>query len=160
MEKENQTNPEHHKPVLHFTINGEKFEWESQYIIGAEIKKLGKIPKEDELFLSIKKPWEDELITDESRVDLARPEVEHFISRPKSFLIIVNGTKKQWDKPIINFAEVIILAFGRYDESQNLIYTVGYEDGPMENPQGTMSKGNEVSIKNKMIFHATAANKS
>lgn len=160
MENEKQKNPEHHKPVLHFTINGERFEWGSQYIMGEEIRKLGKIPNEDEIFLSIKKPWEDEMITDESRVDLARPEIEHFFSKPKSFHIIVNGTKKEWHKPKISFGEVIILAFGSYDESQNIVYTVAYEDGPKENPQGTMSKGQEVSVKNKMIFHATATNKS
>lgn len=160
MEKENQTNPEHHEPVLHFTINGEKFEWKTQYITGLEIRKIGRIPNEDDIFLSIKKPWEDELITDESRVDLARPEIEHFYSKPKSIMIIVNGTPKPWDKPKISFGEVIILAFGKYDETPNMVYTVGYEDGPKENPQGTMSKGQHLVVKNKMIFHATATNKS
>ena len=160
MENEKQPNPEHHKPVLHFTINGERFEWESQYITGMEIRKLGKILKEDEIFLSIKKPWEDELITDESKVDLARPEIEHFFSKPKTLTIIVNGTQKPWHKPKISFGEIIILAFGSYDESQNMVYTVAYEDGPKENPHGTISKGQEVFVKNKMIFHATATNKS
>ena len=160
MEKEKETNPEQYKPVLHFTVNGVKFEWKNQYISGLEIRNLSKIPKEDEIFLSIKKPWEDELISDESKVDLARPEIEHFYSKPKSLIIIVNGTRKTWDKQKISFFEVIILAFGKYDENPDILYTVGYEDGPNENPQGTMLKGQQVVVINKMIFHASATNKS
>lgn len=48
---------EHGKRVLHLTINGKQYEWKEQYIIGAEIRRLGNIPKEDEIFLAVKKPW-------------------------------------------------------------------------------------------------------
>ena len=153
---------EHGKHVLHLTINSKNYEWHHEYITGAEIRKLGNIPQEEEIFLAVKKPWEDEPIPDDKQVNLARPEIEHFYSKEKcvDVIIIVNGEPKKWDKKKISFKEVIILAFGSYDENPNIVYTVAYEDGPKENPEDSMTKGTEVFVKNKMIFHATATDKS
>lgn len=71
---------DHGNLVLEININGKKFEWTDQYISGAEVKKLGGIPKEDKLFLDIERPWEDEIITDEAKVDLGRSGIEQFFS--------------------------------------------------------------------------------
>lgn len=70
--------------VLHLTINGEKFKFHNQYIIGAEIRKFGNIPANDEIYLAIKRPWEDEYISDDTKVDLAREGIEHFFSKKKN----------------------------------------------------------------------------
>lgn len=152
---------EHGKHVLQLTINSKHYEWKHKYITGAQIRKLGNIPHDDEIFLVIK-GWPDEPIPDDKEVNLARPGLEHFYSKEKcvEVIIIVNGEPKKWDKKKISFKEVIILAFGSYDENPNIVYTVAYEDGPKENPEGSMTKGTEVCVKNKMIFHATATDKS
>jgi len=151
---------EHGKHVLRFTINKNEFEWEHQYITGAEIRNLGNIPPEEELFLAIKRPWEDEKIDNEIKVDLARPEVEHFISKPRTIRLIINGREKPWDKEKINYEQVVILAFGTYDNNPNIVYTVTYDRGPHENKEGTMVKGSQVITKNKMVFNVTATNRS
>jgi len=70
MKKEEQKN-EHGKHVLQLTISGKQYEWHHEYITGAEIRKLGNIPLEEEIFLAIKKPWEDEPIADDTKVNLA-----------------------------------------------------------------------------------------
>ena len=72
--------PEGHH-YLKLTINGKEHEWHHQYITGAEVRELGKISNETEIFLAVKKPWEDELITNETKVDLARPGMEYFYTR-------------------------------------------------------------------------------
>jgi hypothetical protein len=150
------------KKVLHLVINGQKHEWVHQYITGGEIRKLGGIPAADEIFLKIEKPWEDELINDATKVDLARPGLEHFFSRqePSNQKIIVNGREKEWDKRQINFQEVVILAFGKFVDKPTMVYTVAYEDGPRQNPDGSMVRGETVLVKNQMIFHATETDKS
>lgn len=76
-------NPSHGdgKPSLELVINGKKFDWKEQYISGFEVRRLGNIPKEDKLFLDIEKPWEDEVVTDETKVDLARGGIEQFFSQ-------------------------------------------------------------------------------
>ncbi|HEU5051542.1 MAG TPA: multiubiquitin domain-containing protein [Hanamia sp.] len=150
------------KKELQFSINETEYKWEKQYITGREIRLLGNIPVDADIFLRIKKPWTDEEIEDGTRVDLARPERENFYSKPKAkeVFIIVKGKSCKWDLPQICFADVIKLAFGQYVDSPTMIYTVGYEDGPKENREGTMVKGECVFVKNKMIFHATATDKS
>jgi hypothetical protein len=83
MSKENNNTQKHEKNVLHLTINEKTFKWNQQYITGAEIRKLGGIQTGHEIFLGIKRPWEDELITDTTKVDLARPGIEHFFSKKR-----------------------------------------------------------------------------
>ncbi len=68
------------RKMLKLVINGKEFTWPKQYITGQEVKELASIPIEDALLLRIEKPWEDEAITNETRVDLARPGIEHFYS--------------------------------------------------------------------------------
>jgi hypothetical protein len=55
---------------------------------------------------------------------------------------------------------VIIPAYGKYIDSPNMVYTIGYEDGPKQNVEGSMFIDKEVFVTNNMIFHATATDKS
>jgi hypothetical protein len=148
------------KKKLRYTIDGREFESFKQYIKGAQIRKEGSISDDYDIFLFISGGYEDEPIGDNDWVDLARPGIEHFISKKPEVKIIVNGKEKLWNKKQISFAEVIILAFGTYNDTPTMVYTVGFEDGPKQNPEGSMIKGAMVFIKNKMIFHATATDKS
>jgi len=162
MEKELNNDHEHDKHVLYLTINGKRYEWYQEYITGAEIRKLGNIPADDEIFLAIKKPWEDEPISDDKQVNLARPEIEHFYSKEKhhNIILIVNGRPKPWAEKTINFEQVVVLAFGSFDPNPNKVYTVTYDRGPHENPEGSMVKGDKVLVKDKMIFNVTCTDKS
>lgn len=161
MKKEEQKN-EHDKHVLHLIINGKQYEWPQQYITGAEIRKLGNMPPEDGVFLAIKKPWEDEAIADDTKVNLARPEIEHFYTKDnhQKITLIVNGRPKPWAERTTTFEQVVILAFGSYDPNPNKVYTVTYDKGPHENPHGTMVTGDKVCVKDKMIFNVTCTDKS
>lgn len=162
MEKFTNPHQEHGKNVLPLTINGKQYEWHQEYITGAEIRKLGHIPSDEAIFLSIKKPWEDEPIPDDKQVNLARPEIEHFYSKDKHYKItlIVNGRPKSWTEKTITFEQLVVLAFGSYDPNPNKVYTVTYDNGPHENPHGTMVKGDKVCVKDKMIFNVTCTDKS
>lgn len=153
---------ENNKSVLNLTINGKNYEWNQEYITGAEIRKLGNIPAEDEIFLAIKKPWEDETITDDKQVNLARPEIEHFYSKDRNFkvTIIVNGRPKPWTEKTITFEQVVVIAYGTYDSNPDKVYTVTYDNGPHENLEGSMVRGSKVYVKDKMIFNVTATDKS
>lgn len=150
------------KAKLRFTINKKVFETLNQYISGKEIRVLGKINEEDEILLLVDLPGEPELIKDETKVDLALPGKEHFISKEKPFegILIVNGREKPWREKTISFSQVVTLAFGSYDNNPNKVYTVTYDRGPAQNPEGTMVKGDIVIVKNKMIFNVTATDKS
>lgn len=147
---------------LHFKINEKQYSWPEQYITGAEVRKLGNIPNEDEIFLKIREPWIDEPVSDDTRVDLARPGIEKFFSKSKSIqvILIVNGREKQWSEERISYDQVVKLAYPNYVENGTTYYTVTYDRGPHQNPEGSMVKGVVVIVKNKMIFNVTPTDKS
>jgi len=158
--KEIRPTGERGKPDFQLSINGKLYVWNHPNITGTEIKSIGGIPLEDEIFLENRKPKEDELIPDDKKVNLARPGIEQFYSKTKKSTILVNGTQHTWTKDKISFKEVIDLAFGQYIDKPTMIYTVAYEDGPKQNPEGSMFANQEVFVKHKMIFNATATDKS
>lgn len=148
------------KKKLHFTINNVAFIWYKQYIKGIQIRELGKIPEVDEIYLDLPGGWKDDLITNDEVVDLARPGVEHFVSRHhvNDIEIIVNGSRKKFDKQKITYEEVVILAFGNYDSNRG--YKVKYTDGPYQNPKGMLALGTEVFVKNNMNFNVASTHQS
>lgn len=148
------------KKKLQFTINKESFIWYKQFIRGIQVRELGKINPNDDLYLDLPEGYEDDFITDDEIVDLARPGRENFFSKkPDTFMIIVNGRDKSWEKRTITFDEVVMLAGGNSNDG-NKAYTVTYVKGPKQNPKGEMAKGDYVYVTNKMIFNATATDKS
>lgn len=150
------------KKKLHLTVDGQRYEWPKQYITGRQIKELASIVVDSFLFLSIEGPWEDEQVEDDTRVDLARPGIEHFYSKEQhiTLTIIVNGREKTWNRRKITFQEVVVLAFNAYNDAARTCYTVTYKGGAAENPKGTMVFGDTVFVQNKMIFNVTATDKS
>ena len=150
------------KQKLKYSIDGKNFETDKQYIKGSQIRRQGNISTDFQIYLDNKQPWEDDLIEDDEIVDLARPGKEKFYSKKEvtEFIIIVNGREKQWNQKTIIFKQVVELAFGNYQENPNTVYTVTYAKGPHQNPEGSMVKGDKVFVTNKMVFNATATNKS
>lgn len=150
------------KKKLNFTINKVPFVWHKQYIRGAQIREMGTIDAHDAIYLAIERPYEDEQIANDDKVDLARPGKEHFFSKelPVDFTIIVNASPKEWKQKAISFEQVVILAFGTINNRPETGYTVTYSRGVEPKPEGTMVKGSVVKVKNKMIFDVTATDKS
>ncbi|MHC4183666.1 MAG: multiubiquitin domain-containing protein [Planctomycetota bacterium] len=77
----------------------------------------------------------------------------------KEFTIVVNGREKTFSGKEISFRQVVVLAFGTYEEKEYIVYTVSYSKGE-DKKEGTMTKGTTVKIKRGMIFNATRTDKS
>src|SRR5690606_32286370 len=103
--KEIRPTGERGKPDFQLSINGKLYVWNHPNITGTEIKSIGGIPLEDEIFLENRKPKEDELIPDDKKVNLARPGIEQFYSKTKKSTILVNGTQHTWTKDKIRSEE-------------------------------------------------------
>lgn len=73
--------------------------------------------------------------------------------------IIVNGREETFVGKRITFQQVIEIAFGNYEDNENIVYTVSYSKGD-EHEEGTMVKGDDVKVKKEMIFNATRSDKS
>jgi hypothetical protein len=52
------------------------------------------------------------------------------------------------------------LAFNPVPTGPNIVFTVTFRKGPLENPEGTLTPGETVEIKDGMIFDVTATDKS
>jgi len=74
--------------------------------------------------------------------------------------VIVNAREKPWSKDTISFDEVVVLQYGSITHNSRIIYTVNYAKGVPSKPEGSMVKGDVISVKNKMIFNVTQTNKS
>lgn len=95
-----------------------------------------------------------------------RPEHPEHPDNPKPpkepITIIVNGMDKTL--PVgtkkISYEELVKLAYGTYDPSDRIVYTVVYSNGPLENKKGTLVKGEVVFAKEGMVFNIGRSDKS
>jgi len=150
------------KRPLPYTINGTYYESDRQFIRGHQIRKQANIPKNQQIYLVHKGPWEDELVLDNDLIDLARPGTEHFVSRPEhvKVIIIVNGREKEWEARDISFENLVMIAYPDYNPTAGKVYTVVFKKGPVQNPDGSMVSGQTVRVKNKMVFNVTETTRS
>lgn len=134
-----------------------------QFLLGQQIKQLAKVPLEKDLFLVVP-GYQDELITNEMSVNLARPGVERFVTRShgSGITIIVNGIPCSHTHPAtsISYEQVVKYAFPDAEFNPNKGYTVTYCDGPSRNPEGILVMGTSVATKQHMRFDVTATHKS
>jgi hypothetical protein len=127
---------------------------------GAALYTLGKVDPGLELFREVTGDREDpEVPNGPETVHLK--EDEHFHSgKPKTYTIYVNGQEKTVTTKTVTYEQIVKLAFPNPIIGQNIIYTVGYEDGPHKNPSGSLMPGGKVYVKDGMIFDVTPTDKS
>jgi hypothetical protein len=78
----------------------------------------------------------------------------------KTVTIIVDATPHQWPKEEIAYAEVVTLAFPDYPNHPEISYSVKYKRGPGHKPEGTLSPGGTVKVKNGMVFNVSQTGQS
>lgn len=74
--------------------------------------------------------------------------------------IIVEGTRHEWPKGDISYDEVVTLEVPDYAQHPDITYSVKYKNGHGEKPEGTLSKGESVRVKNGMIFSVSETGQS
>ena len=78
----------------------------------------------------------------------------------KSVTIIVNTLPKTWNEKEISYKQVVILAFGSYNEDPKINYTVEFFRGEKEKHEGSLTKGESVKVKEGMVFNVTSTDQS
>jgi len=76
----------------------------------------------------------------------------------KIVTIIVEGTPHEWPKTEITYEEIVTLEVPDY--SSNITYSVGFERGQGSKPEGSLSPGASIKIKEGMIFHVSETGQS
>lgn len=145
---------------LKFMVNNLSIKWHKQFISGDEIRKLVDLDSDDELYLKMQEPYSDELISNQTIIDLARPGIEKIISkRPNKFKIFVGGDVKEWFEQKISYEQVLSLVNEEINY-ETKAYTISYNKGPKQNPKGSMVLGSTVFVKSNMNFNVATTNKS
>lgn len=75
----------------------------------------------------------------------------------KTVTIIVNGRKREVPKGEISYTAVVALAF---PDAPGREYTVTYQRGAGNKPEGILPVDGTVKVKEGMIFEVTPTNKS
>lgn len=146
---------------LFFSVDGNRYFTENQFITGAQIKKIANLSDECELYL-VRQGHQYEFIDNSMSVNVAMPGIEHFeTNKPKPvepITIVVNTKSISFNEQKISYEQVVALVFGSYNPQ--IGYTVVYSHGPHQNPKGNMAKGTDVFVKNNMEFNVGNPHKS
>jgi hypothetical protein len=139
---------------LVFTVNGKSFEWPEQFITGNQIRKVAGVDADDLIYLDNDRPYKDNLIEDNEEVDLARPSIEHFYTVPVGFkvTIYINSTPFEFKKNRISYKEVVTLAFPDFPQHPERTYSVTYKNGQSDKPEGILSPGASIKVKDGIQF--------
>ncbi len=78
----------------------------------------------------------------------------------KTVTIIVEGTQHEWPKEEISYAEVVTLEVPNYAEHPEITYAVKYKNGHGQKPEGILSPGDSVKVKEGMIFSVSETGQS
>ncbi|MEO6228544.1 MAG: multiubiquitin domain-containing protein [Ferruginibacter sp.] len=71
----------------------------------------------------------------------------------KKVTIIVNGTSHEEEKDEVSYKEVVTLAFPDFPQHPERTYSVTYKNGHGNKPEGILSPGESVKVKDRMIFY-------
>jgi hypothetical protein len=75
--------------------------------------------------------------------------------------IIVNGTRFDWSKSDdITYSQVVTLDVPDYPQHPEITYSVKYKNGNGNKPEGTLSPGGSVKVKNEMSFSVSPTGQS
>jgi len=78
----------------------------------------------------------------------------------KIVIIIVEGTPHEWPKEEISYAEVVTLEVPNYPQHPEISYSVTYQRGHGNKPEGILAPGAFVKVKNRMVFHVSETGQS
>ena len=81
-------------------------------------------------------------------------------SHKRSVTIIVEGTPHDWSKDSISYAEVVTLFEPSYPQHPEITYSVTYDRGHGHKPEGILSPGASVKVKDGMVFHVSRTGQS
>lgn len=78
----------------------------------------------------------------------------------KTVTIIVEGTPHEWPKEEISYTEVVTLEVPDYAQHPEITYSVKYKNGHGHKPEGVLSLGDSVKVKEGMIFSVSETGQS
>lgn len=80
---------------------------------------------------------------------------------PKTVTIVVESTPHEWPKDEeISFSQVVTLEVPDYSPTSGISYSVKYTRGQGHKPEGILSPGESVKVKDGMVFSVSETGQS
>lgn len=80
--------------------------------------------------------------------------------KEKTVTIVVEGTPHEWAKGDITFEQVVTLEFPDFPNHPEITYSVKYKKGDNNKPEGIISPGGSVKVKEGMVFNVSKTGQS
>jgi hypothetical protein len=150
--------------LFRFELDGRTFEWGADLITGLTLKGLAQVNVENhDLFLESRDEGKNERIGDCESIDLSEEGLERFFTKKsnKMVTIIVEGAPYEWPRnQSISYGEVVSFEYPDYEQNPDVTYSVMYEKGRGNKPEGILSAGASVKVKEGMIFNVSTTGRS
>ena len=78
----------------------------------------------------------------------------------KTVTIVVEGTPHKWPEEYISYEQVVTLEVPDYSQNPQVTYTVTYKNGPRNKPEGILSPGGTVKVREGTIFNVSRTGQS
>ena len=78
----------------------------------------------------------------------------------KTVTIFVNGTPHEVEKDEMTYAEIVTLGYPDYPQHPEINYSVTYKRGHGDKPEGILSPGGSVRVKEGMQFYVSPTGQS
>lgn len=78
----------------------------------------------------------------------------------KTVTIVVEGAEHEWPKQEITYAEVVALEVPDYSLHPDITYSVTFKKAHGNKPEGILSPGSSVKVKEGMIFNVSETSQS
>lgn len=127
---------------------------------GEALYALGHVPPDLLLYRKAGEDGIDRPVNNNPETVHLKEDERFFTGPPKPITIIVSGTPHEWSKPRINYVEVVTLFDPAYPQHPDWTYSVKYNHGPSENPEGILTQGDSVKVKERMVFHVKCTGQS
>lgn len=145
--------------IFNFTVDELGYEWGEPIITEAQLREVTGAD-EDDVFVLDQSGEADKILEEGDSVDLSVKGTEHIRTKKRITQIIVNAREHKVQGIRISYNQVVALAFNPVPTGPDVLFTVTYRKGPLQNPKGTLPEGQSVFIKNGMIFNVTQTNRS
>lgn len=150
----------HSDRTFRFELNDRRFDWGAGQISGLVLKKLASVdPDTHSVWLDVPQ-GADELIADSALASLTGGKTERLYTDRSKITLIVNLQEKSWAQRRISYEQITLLAYPNPPPGIVITYTVEYEAGPASNPEGSMTVGDSVKVKDRMVFSVTETGRS
>ena len=80
--------------------------------------------------------------------------------KKKLVTIIIDGTPHEVEKDDLTYVELVTLADPDYPQHPDTTYAVTYKNGHGNKPEGTLSPGGTVKVKDRMVFNVSRTGQS